>query len=135
MFRPYLYPVKKAFAAFFLAIILLAQTPLQQLLKLPVLVAHYGEHKIRSHGEISFLEVINHHYFTSPPDDGDYDRDQQLPFRTSEVIMISSTVVVPEQIVPTFEPPVFEEKAYPLINITGPSSLFTFDIWQPPKSC
>jgi hypothetical protein len=114
---------------------LLAQSPLQQLLKLPVLVAHYGEHKIRSHGEISFLEFINLHYFTSHPDDGDYDRDQQLPFRTSEVIMISSTVVVPEQIIPHFEPPVFEEKTYPLINITGPFSHFTFDIWQPPKSC
>ena len=127
--------MRKAFAAFFLAIMLLTQSPLQQLLKLPVLVEHYSEHKIRSHGEISFLEFINLHYFTSHPDDGDYHRDQQLPFRTSEVVMISSTVVVPEQIVPEFRPPVFEEKTFPLFNMTGPSSLFTFDIWQPPKSC
>jgi hypothetical protein len=49
--------------------------------------------------------------------------------------MISSTVVVPEQIVPHFEPLVFEEKTYPLFHMKGSSSLFTFDIWQPPRSC
>ena len=114
---------------------LLTQTPLQQVLKLPVLVAHFSEHRIRSQGEISFLEFINHHYFTTHPDDGDTDRDKQLPFHTSEVVMISSTVVVPEQIVLHFEPPIFEEKTYRLFNISGLSSLFTFDIWQPPKSC
>jgi hypothetical protein len=127
--------VRKAFAAFFLTTMLLAQTPLQQVLKLPVLVAHFTEHRIRSQGEISFLEFINHHYFTTHPDDGDTDRDKQLPFHTSEVIMISSTVVVPEQILPDFEPPVFEDKTYGLFTLSGPSSLFTFDIWQPPKSC
>ena len=114
---------------------LLAQSPLQQLLKLPVLVAHFSEHKIRSHGEISFLEFINLHYFTTHPDDGDYDRDEQLPFRTSEMVMFSSTVVVPEQIVPLFEPLFFEEKPYLLYNITGPSCFFAYDIWQPPKAC
>lgn len=134
-FRPYLCGVRKAFAAFFLTIMLLVQSPLQQVLRLPVLVAHFTEHKIRSNGEISFLQFINHHYFTTHPDDGDTDRDQQLPFRASEVVMINSTVVVPGQILPEFEPLVFIEEAYPLLTVTGPSSLFAFDIWQPPKSC
>jgi hypothetical protein len=71
--------VRRAVAAFFLTILLLAQSPLQQLLKLPVLVEHYGEHRIRSYGEISFFEFINHHYFTTHPDDGDTDRDQNFP--------------------------------------------------------
>lgn len=127
--------MRKAFAAFFLILMLLAQSPLQQLLKLPVLLEHFTEHRIRSHGETSFFEFIHHHYFTTHPDDGDTDRDQQLPFRTSEVIMMGSTVMVPEQILPDFEPPVFEEKTYRLFNISGPSSLFAYDIWQPPKSC
>ncbi|MDQ3278273.1 MAG: hypothetical protein M3Q06_08095 [Bacteroidota bacterium] len=131
---PYLYPVRRAIALFFLTTILLAQSPLQQLLKLPVLVAHYSEHRVRN-GEMSFFEFIDHHYFTSHPDDGDTDRDQQLPFRTTEVIMMGSTVVVPELFIPFFKPPVFEEKTYPLFNVTGTSSLVTFDIWQPPKSC
>lgn len=127
--------MRKAVAAFFLTIILLAQSPLQQLLKLPVLMEHFAEHKIRSRGEISFFEFIHLHYFTTHPDDGDADRDQQLPFRSSEVIMMGSTVMVPEQILPGFEPPVFKERTYPLFNVTGFSSLFAYDIWQPPKSC
>lgn len=114
---------------------LLAQSPLQQLLKLPVLLEHFTEHQIRSYGETSFFEFINHHYFTTHPDDGDAERDQQLPFRSGEVIMMSSTVMVPEQILPDFEPPVFEEKTYRLFTVSGPSSQFACDIWQPPKSC
>lgn len=131
--KPYFCAVRKVAAILFFSVILLAQTPVQQVLKLPILLEHFKEH--RAANAISFLEFIKLHYFSGNPKDGDYDRDQQLPFRANDVILMSSTVVLPAQIVLAAPPLLFREKTYVLLKPTGLPSLHSFDIWQPPRSC
>lgn len=131
--NPYFCNVRKVAAILFFSVILLAQTPVQQVLKLPILIEHFKEH--RADKDISFLEFIKLHYFSGNPKDSDYDRDQQLPFRANDVILMSSTVVLPAQIVPAAPPLLFREKTYVLLKPTGLPSLHSFDIWQPPRSC
>lgn len=121
-------------AIFFLTVILLSQTPLQQVLKLPVLVEHYKEHQV-GNTHISFAAFIVLHYFSGNPKDSDYDRDLQLPFRSNAVILMGSTVILPGLINADFAPPVYQEKSYSLFHLTQLSSSHTSGIWQPPKVC
>jgi hypothetical protein len=113
---------------------LLSQTPLQQVLRLPVLAIHYTEHKAENN-YISFAAFIVLHYFSGHAKDRDHDRDMQLPFRSKEVVLINNTVVVPELVVADFTPPVYQGKPfYPFYVI----SLMSFPppgVWQPPKIC
>jgi hypothetical protein len=117
----------------FLTVILLAQTPLQQLLRLPVLVQHFQEHRTETPG-ISLSSFLILHYFSGHPKDADYDRDMQLPFRAQDVVLISSTVV-PEPVEIDFAPPVGEPKPYPLLHVKALLPIYPFDIFQPPRTC
>lgn len=113
---------------------LISQTPVQQVLKLPVLVEHLREHK-EENVSISLLDFIQLHYFSGNPKDKDYDRDQQLPFRSDAVIVFDSSVEVPDQHFRVNPLPLNKEKTYPLFDITSLPGRHGFDIWQPPKSC
>ena len=62
--------MRKIAAIFFLTVLVLVQTPVQQFLKLPVLIAHFNEHRAENAG-ISFLEYIQLHYFSGNPKDDD----------------------------------------------------------------
>jgi hypothetical protein len=130
----YLCPVRKPAAIFFLTLLLLAQTPLQQLLRLPVFIEHFSEHRAESPGlSLSFFIVL--HYFSGNPKDDDYDRDMQLPFRAHDVVMISGTIVLPAQVEPSLSTPIFERRVYPLMSERGPLPRHRFDIFQPPRHC
>lgn len=119
-------------AIFFLLLVLFSQTPLQHLLKLPILFEHFVEHQAVSK-DISFADFIKHHYFSGNPRDADYERDQQLPFRADSVLLISNTVVVPSHVAIEFQPVVHEGRIYPLLDIDKVISVYQFDIWQPPR--
>ncbi|RFM28511.1 hypothetical protein [Deminuibacter soli] len=62
----------------------LHSTALNQLLKLPVLVAHYIEHQHRD-SHISVLDFLSMHYWGKDINDNDDDRDRQLPFKTVDM--------------------------------------------------
>lgn len=110
-------------------------TELHQVFKLPTFFAHYQEHKERN-AEISLLSFIVIHYFNGDVKDGDYARDQELPFKSSnhcDEILIS-IALPPED---SFEPDANEFPASKTVVSTSPqfiSSSFLFSIWQPPKS-
>ena len=120
-------------AIFFLTIVLLAQTPLQQLLRLPVFIAHLKEHRAED-PSISFSAFIVLHYFSGNPKDADYDRDMQLPFRAQDVVLISSTVVLPGQVEMVFVSPAYKQRTYPLFHVTETLPNHSFDIFQPPRT-
>jgi hypothetical protein len=56
-------------------------SPLDQVMKLPVLVAHYFEHQQRD-GDISIMKFLCMHYWGQDENDNDQDRDMQLPYKT-----------------------------------------------------
>ncbi|WP_143150633.1 hypothetical protein [Chitinophaga sancti] len=51
-----------------------------QLLKLPVLVAHYIEHRAQD-GNLTVMQFLSMHYLSKDDNDNDQDRDNQLPFK------------------------------------------------------
>lgn len=65
---------------FFLVLLTVTQTPLGQLLKLPVLIEHFYNHNQRD--KISFLEFLYDHY-SAEHKDADQKEDEQLPFKNS----------------------------------------------------
>lgn len=113
---------------------LVSQTPLQQVLKLPVLIEHFKEHQQEAK-PLSLLAFIQLHYFSGNPKDEDYDRDQQLPFRSDAVVVLDFNVEIPDHHLKINSLPLFCEKSYPLFDVSSLPSRHGFDIWQPPKSC
>jgi hypothetical protein len=51
-----------------------------QLIKIPTLLVHYVEHKEKD-VSVSFLDFLSMHYGGTDLNDGDNDRDMQLPFK------------------------------------------------------
>lgn len=126
--------MKKASAILFLSIYLLSTIAAKQLAKLPVVFQHFSEHK-QEDKNISFLRFLSIHYLHGSPKDKDYDRDMQLPFKTSHDCISSIAIAFVSIMVPiTIAKPV---------EIILPKSYFVLDqhiqstylasIWQPPK--
>ncbi|KYP13585.1 MAG: hypothetical protein A1D16_02355 [Flavihumibacter sp. CACIAM 22H1] len=74
-----------------MALLLLTQTELHQLLKLPILIEHFKEHKALNK-DITLLDFLKEHYLGHTVIDNDYQRDMQLPFKTTDCV---GTVVMP----------------------------------------
>ena len=80
----------KAAASILLVVFLSAQTPLGQILKLPLLIEHFYEHKQQS--DVSLIIFIIDHY-SHEHHDADKSEDQQLPFKTVVLCNIGSAIV------------------------------------------
>lgn len=113
--------------------LLLAQTPLQQVLRLPILLEHYREHRA-DNKHLGLSAFIFLHYIGGHPKDADHDRDGQLPFLDKSEVLMSSTVVVPAQVVADFAPPVYEEHPYVPLCLTHLLPRHASDIFQPPRA-
>ncbi|NOS56943.1 MAG: hypothetical protein HOP37_11905 [Cyclobacteriaceae bacterium] len=117
-----------------LLLYLLVNTQLQEIVRIPVLLEHFSEHKQKSQ-DINFIGFIVLHYFSGDIKDSDYQRDQQLPFRGTHCEEVSISIAIPTDS--------FEE-TLPVISYTmakvglyvSPfnSSLYQFTIWQPPRA-
>lgn len=71
-------------AILFLSLQLMTNTELCQLVKLPVLVSHYQEHKTLNK-DISLFGFLTLHYFNGGPHDN---TDMELPFKTSSAALL-----------------------------------------------
>ena len=81
---------KKA-AYIFLAIYLLGATELSQLLKIPLLIEHYTEHKL-DNGNLSLLSFMYMHYVGDDGDTTDEQKDQNFPFKSAHFQMQNTVV-------------------------------------------
>jgi len=70
--------VKKLISILLLSLYLVSTTEVYQLLKIPTLIEHYWEHK-KLNPEMSLTAFLKTHY-DHPVKDGDYGKDQKLPF-------------------------------------------------------
>jgi hypothetical protein len=124
--------VKRFLTIFCFATIVIAGTELHQLLKLPVFIQHFHEHQ-QEDKNISLIRFIIIHYFSGNPKDSDYNRDMQLPFKTTDC---SSLVTLAAPSHPSFtneRPVFFIEKYYPTLKNNTLLSIHFSDIWQPPR--
>lgn len=129
--------MKKSVVILLLSLYLLGTTQLRELLKFPVLIEHFTEHRVIS-PNIDFWDFLCLHYSKSSDYDKDLDRDMQLPFKTfsqnyvydiallsdddSEVFLISNIIPVEKKQSLIYEGFIF-------------TSTYLSNIWQPPKSC
>lgn len=112
---------------------LAASTQFVQLLKIPLLIEHFIEHKASSN-EITFKEFFILHYLDAQHVDGDYDKDMRLPFKTVNTSLTNIASLIPSL------------RSDFVINIDGKegtnfityavffiTNTFISSIWQPPR--
>lgn len=130
----YIRTVRKISAIFFLTVILVSQTPLQQVLRIPLLISHFQEHN-SIQKNISFIDFFRIHYLSGHPEDDDFDRDEQLPFRSADIVIITGAVVIPLQSEPGIINTIYRENHYQALDQNSAAFLHSADIWQPPRTC
>ena len=81
--------MQRRIAILFLGLVLITNLECYQFIKLPILIEHFREHRV-DNPQMTFWDYWNIHY-KGHPKDADYNRDQQLPFQTSEMIQVIST--------------------------------------------
>ena len=125
--------MKKIGANIFLIVYLFLTTEAYQVLKLPVILEHYHEHK-KENSNIGFIEFLDIHYMHGSPMDDDYERDMQLPFKkaTHHIYTASAHVkdLTTSQITISILP---EEVTYIIINEHNIPSHYSSSIFQPPR--
>ena len=128
-------PLKKLFAISFLLIYLFSTTEFSQLLKLPLLIEHFIEHReVNSH--LTFRQFLLLHYALSGDQDADQARDMKLPFKShSNCVASVSNIYLPSQRPLVIKPGFILEKK----KINRKKQLYLpaycSDIWQPPRIC
>ncbi len=76
--------MSRIIAIIFLSLHLLTNTELCQLVKIPVLLSHFKEHKAENN-HLTLLGFLQMHYFNGNPHDN---TDMELPFKTTTVALI-----------------------------------------------
>lgn len=128
-----MYGLRKFISIFFLAVYLLSTTQMFELLKMPLLVEHYIEHK-EENKNLSFLDFLEFHYLYGNPKDADYDKDMKLPFKTISCLGNSTSIFIPQtgtdiNKITSF---VDDYKGSSEYSFHYTRSFFS-SIWQPPK--
>lgn len=131
--------MRRVLAILFLSVYLISTTELGQLLKFPMLVEHYFEHKEKN-PQINVMEFLALHYegnhLENHPHDEDYEHDQQLPFIVHiDVLSVSFVLTPPFSFeIETRKLVGKEPKALPFDD-TFSDNNYLSTIWQPPKAC
>jgi hypothetical protein len=124
--------LKKIIAISLLSIYLISTTELYQLLKLPILIEHYKEHKAKEN-DLSFLDFLSQHYNQEFAHDK---TDNKLPFKShSNCIAMSAVAFIAQPFAINLPKPNFTEP-HPLSvyhKVFFKSSV-TSTIWQPPRA-
>ncbi len=126
--------VRKVIAIFFMLLFLVSTTEFGQLLKFPILVEHYVEHKTND-ANLSIWGFLQIHYSESHKEIGD-PVDEKLPFVSHAHIISFVGIVTPTPVI----------KINRLKFNTNHNKVHAFDedaiesnylssIWQPPKHC
>jgi len=124
--------MKNMLAIFFLSVYLLSTTELFQLLKLPILMEHFAEHK-QQDDSMSFLGFLIHHYGGHQPD-ADWATDMKLPFMQLSDSSGLSASVAPNAVNFHFLRAVSPQgKPFFAYSDDNLVSAYLDTIWQPPK--
>lgn len=126
--------MKKMAAGLLFFSYLFATTEASQLLKLPVIIQHFREHR-QQNKDISFFEFLDMHYMHGSPKDQDYNRDMQLPFKKTNHHLVTSPVTEPRFLfVPEPVPIAFKRQSFIIRNEDSAIPQHRPDIFQPPRA-
>ncbi|NOT73507.1 MAG: hypothetical protein HOP08_01175 [Cyclobacteriaceae bacterium] len=126
--------MKNAVAIALMLLYFSANTELKEIARIQILFEHFGEHRA-DNSELSFFDFIALHYFSEEINDGDFQRDQELPFKgdhcESPVLFVA---ILTERCTNPIPLRGFTEKVIMPYASLFNSSLFQFTIWQPPRA-
>ena len=117
-----------------LYIILIGATPLKEFYKIPLLIAHYLEHKVENE-TINLKAFFKLHYSSGTPMDADCDKDMQLPFKTYDFSQTITVFVFQkiQNVIHYYSQKVVFNLKNNFSIISKLSSQYLFNFWQPPK--
>jgi hypothetical protein len=126
-------PVKKLIALILFVVYTISSTELREIVKLPVLIQHFNEHRQLNH-QITFSQYLVDHYNNLPHTDNDEDRDNQLPFKRADSNIMFSPVIPASGFVELRKPvlPVVPDEMFSRNDHLIPSATVS-KIWQPPR--
>ncbi len=111
-------------------------TSFNEMLKLPVLITHFKDHKEDNKG-LGFGFFLFSHYSLEDRNDQDAEKDSQLPFNSSQFPPALSIVsIVPSTAIMKITKPVCSEiNSLSIYLDLFISSDYIANIWQPPRMC
>ncbi len=128
--------LKKIITISFLFFFLFANTELHQLLKLPVLLHHFIDHK-ETDNTISFLDFVKKHYGEKNSNSHNHNNEhEKLPFKSNDgcgIVHSSIAFCASYSFVFNYQTPVISNNN---VNYSENyiSSAIQSSIWQPPKT-
>lgn len=124
------------YAAIFLVFVyLISATEFSQLLRIPLLLKHFTEHKMELR-DLSVSGFLSIHYFNGNPHDKDFETDMQLPFKSHDTYINLLSISEPNPKIELIILSFFPKKGgsnFPPIYFY--STQYFSSVWQPPKSC
>lgn len=108
---------------------LVSFTEFSEVLRLPLLVQHYTEHRDKV-TDLSFMEFLTMHYKTDVAHD---DQDMSLPFKHCDHSCFSQILVLPVQKIVLTENTENTTQSYTSFYLLHEPQLLAGDIFQPPK--
>lgn len=111
------------------------ETPMHEVLKFPVLVSHYLEHKQKDE-HMDLFKFLKMHYAQKQVKDDDYDKDMQLPFKDCSAPIFFTMTPLAKNVQLQLHIPAPESRN--LFTVTSDAFLsaeFHNKIWQPPRAC
>ena len=124
----------KFFAISLLGIYLISITELNQLVKLPLLVKHFIEHKEKDK-QLSFFAFLDKHYATSEFDEVGHDEHSNLPFKSHHSCVTAFSLAFYSNNVTSllFKPIQTQNSNFSIYKEKKIKSAYLSFIWQPPK--
>ena len=122
--------MKRAVSILLLFSYLTSFTEFSEVLRLPLLIEHYAEHKSQV-ADISFTEFLAMHYETDVAHD---DKGHELPFKDCSHSMCCQPVVLPVQRIFLNVVLLKTHQVHTSFYLLHEPELLPGDIFQPPKS-
>jgi len=121
--------LKRVAAIGLLFFYLISFTEFSEVLRLPLLLEHYTEHKSKVN-DLSFWEFLVMHYETDVAHD---DTDMSLPFKGFDHSCFAQILVLPVQKIALTEHIEKTSVSYTFFYLLHEPQLLAGDIFQPPK--
>ena len=126
--------LKKIIAISFCFVYLFSTTELHELIKLPLLIEHFSEHR-EQNKHITLWQFLYIHYAMGNVRDADYDKDMKLPFKSHDNCVAGNTTIylsLSEKLSIQNPFQFLEKKSFETEDHFLPTS-FLSNIWQPPR--
>ena len=128
--------MKKLISILLISSFLISLTEFYQILKFPILVEHFKEHKTLNEGT-TFWSFLIMHYSDNDVKYADYEKDMRLPFKSNDgsLNMLSLSFIHYSSSNKINKPIEIDLKVYKVYNVNKFQTTYLSNIWQPPKSC